>query len=341
MKESAVDQFGLKTSVIIPVHKRKNFLRSAVTSVTSQVVDGVAEVVVVKDFSDSEVDSWLGRQGVIALTLYDERIGSKLSHALDYCNGDIISILDDDDCFDRSKVRVTQKHFRAHPDLIFLSDSQRLIGEDGRVPPNSAHVEPRRTKDYYLHENPREKLAIYSKELIGQGACTSTISFRRPFIDPHRNSLERLYIAADFFLLFVALSSHGSMLFLSDQLTDYRVHESYTHGSRHLSFEDFSESSKRRLDRLKNDWDVIGETVKSTPAEQYANRYRYDIALRSAMFSPPARLGIHGTKDLGFAGIEQDAVGLRSLLLHATVTVDPRIARLLAFAHYIIRYSDR
>lgn len=216
-------------SVIVVAHTRREFLREAIESVLAQDLGKEEfELIVVRNFSDSDLDAHLASIGAESIVSPDLPLGPKLVEAIHRSHGEVLTFLDYDDMYDPSRLRRVRQAFLDHPDLGFYHNRFSYIGDDGhplRVEEARAFrlpkVPARRTR--FLSD--REKWSM-STRLGGlfPDFNSSSAAVRRRVIEPAVPFLARTYVASDTFLFFSALAGTGSMLLDADALTRYRVH---------------------------------------------------------------------------------------------------------------------
>ncbi|TRM87006.1 hypothetical protein DJ529_09775 [Sulfolobus sp. C3] len=70
-------------SVIITAHNRRKFLKESITSALNQEFDkDKYEIIVMKNFEDQEIDSFMKEKNVKSLYTEEEKLGIKLKLAL-------------------------------------------------------------------------------------------------------------------------------------------------------------------------------------------------------------------------------------------------------------------
>jgi glycosyltransferase involved in cell wall biosynthesis len=104
-------------SVIVIAHNRKTFIRDAIDSISHQTLERDRfEVIVVKNFKDKAIDEAIKSYGYINLFTDKINLGEKLITGLQYCRGDIITFLEDDDVYADDRLKVVSSVF--HEDRI-------------------------------------------------------------------------------------------------------------------------------------------------------------------------------------------------------------------------------
>ena len=206
-------------SVIITAQGRKQYLLEAVNSVLSQKkAKGAIEVVVVKDFSDENIDRKLMEYNVRSI-LRDCSLGEMLDLGITASLGDIICFLDDDDAFERDKIDIVSRVFRENPQVEFLSHSQYLL------------------KDSNPYENlERNEVSIRKIDLRAVGSRNltkltnegvdfnlSSICIKRALISENLDQLRGLKGGPDTFFFLLAVRSGTTIARIDNKLTRYRV----------------------------------------------------------------------------------------------------------------------
>ena len=226
----ATEGSGPAASVILTAHDRRPFLRDAVESVQAQTVDRSAyELVVVKNFLDAEIDSFLDRAGAQRVLCEDRPVSRKVLEGLRACRGNVVLLLDDDDLFEPQKIRTVLAEFAARPDLGFYHNQVSYVGADG------GPIDPKRSRFLALRPTGRARRLLISNEEKTRGLgrlaysypdfnCSS-IAIRRDVALASSPYLERIDGGVDTFFFFVALTQPCSLFFDDAALTRYRVHE--------------------------------------------------------------------------------------------------------------------
>ena len=213
---------GSYISVIITAHDRKKYILDAVSSVLKQRLDRSRyEIVVVKNFRDEKIDSFLDDAGITKNFLTQERgVGKKAAIGVENASGDIICFLDDDDMFAEDKLSVVLDAFSSVEGLVYYHNNQIKINEEGNI----IEVPKVNGKDIISEINERAIVHIFRN--FGE-FNQSSICVRKDVLDI--GVMKRLDRAMDYFYLMSALKSRGKILLDYTPLTYYRIHESSMH----------------------------------------------------------------------------------------------------------------
>lgn len=222
-----------RASVIVCAHDRREYLREAVESVLAQDVERACyEIVVVKNFDDPQIDGFLVNAGVRIVRCNERTMSRKVIAGLAVAKSDVIFLLDDDDLFEPSKIRIALARFETDPALGFYHNRLRYVDARGD-PLSDKNIRPlglrnsNRSRPFYLDRN--EKLRELHRLAYSYADFNHSCAvFRRELLDGVFPYLDRLEGSLDTFLFFVALMSPLSMLNDATILTRYRVHESNT-----------------------------------------------------------------------------------------------------------------
>ncbi len=201
----------------------------AVRSVLESSIDReLYEIIVVKNFTENEIDSFLSQNQVIVVNTTNENIGKQIALGLDKAGGQVISFLDDDDKFEKDKMSTVLSEFKDRS-LIYYHNLSSPIGEDSSALTGVAH--PPICAELLLVPDTVENL-IHS--LSKRGDMThytlmfnlSCVSMRREVLLKNKVYLERIVDGTDHFAFYVSLMENMKMKFDIKYLTLYRIHES-------------------------------------------------------------------------------------------------------------------
>ena len=211
-------------SVIIIAHDRREYLITSIESVLKQTFSKESyEVIVVKNFIDTAIDSYIIKNGILSILTNETAIGSKISLALNKASGRIVSFLEDDDAFEENKLEVIYSKFREDPALMYLHNSFMTVDKNGmlisRVPvfmkvsKGDGTLDLRR--DTFKSMNKVYKFGIHFN--------LSSISIQKDAID---SSLLLGRYNLDIIFFYLIGSAFGNVGYTSLILTRYRVHQS-------------------------------------------------------------------------------------------------------------------
>lgn len=217
---------ALKISVIVTAHNRKQYLAAALRSVAAQSLEREKyEVIVVKNFEDRESDSFAGENGYRLIRVPDSTtVGYDLFTGISASTGEVISFLDDDDLFDRDKLKLVYDAFQ-NPQICYLRNELEYIDIHGK------RIDHRRIPgvrgDVILEcRNLGRKAAFLNR--VKAGFNLSSISIRREILDVKvMDFLEhRLVHSTDTFFFSCALNQNRSIFLTGQRWTKYRVGDS-------------------------------------------------------------------------------------------------------------------
>ena len=124
----------LFVSVVVTAYNRCEYLKYAVKSMINQTLDkGLYEIIVVKNFRDSEVDKLIEGNGGRVLEMGDEPIGKYLARGIDESEGEVVAFLDDDDMYHSRKLERLYKVFNEDENLDYYHHNLVAIDKFGRM----------------------------------------------------------------------------------------------------------------------------------------------------------------------------------------------------------------
>lgn len=219
---------SIEISVIIVAHSREEYILSAVESVLQQTLPrGLYEVIVVKNFKNQKIDEYLKKEKVRSIYTQSSKVGSKFSEGILSANGDIICFLEDDDLFFPGKLKFVRDTFMANSQLVFLHNSFHTIDSRGTVQPNPYYLQLKNTVVISrLDKNERDISGILSQHAFHN---ISSISIRKMLIKGNGDEFREVSKIPDSFLFFQSLDSPWELMFTSELLTSFRVHQSLSH----------------------------------------------------------------------------------------------------------------
>jgi len=205
----------LKTTVIITAYNRKEFIKNAVKSVLENS-QRPTEIIVVKNFKDNDIDSFLDANDVINMYSDDITLGGKLSQGISQASGDIIFFLEDDDLFSKEKIAEVSQKFSKYK-LGFYHNSQ-LIFYDEKTIMNTD------TQDFLYYDKVNsERKVNYLFHKLKAGFNVSSIAVSRDLAVKCNSLLKNVKITADTFLFFCAIENELPIMVDLRKLTYYRI----------------------------------------------------------------------------------------------------------------------
>jgi glycosyltransferase involved in cell wall biosynthesis len=205
----------LRSTVIVAAHKRKAFIKDAIKSIKENSLEPT-EIIVVKNFKDSEIDSFLGTYHIKSIYTDDETLGGKISLGISESSGDILFFLDDDDLFSKNKIKDVVNKFGEY-DIGFYHNDQEIFSDK----PISSHSSIDNRGFVYYSDIDSQKL----KKLLFKfkaGFNTSSIVISRDLAMRCIDLLRNVKITVDTFLLFCAIENKLPIMIDFRRLTLYR-----------------------------------------------------------------------------------------------------------------------
>ena len=188
-------------SVIVTAYNRKDFLMAALKSTVNQTLDRrFFEIIVVKNFTDAEIDSYIEENGIKNIVM-EGTIGKFMDAAIMESQGNIISFLDDDDIFTSDKIKVLVEKFKDN-DLCYFHNGAT-----------------------YFRDNIKKPLHRYEFKVDFNMSC---ISIRKDVLIIYENQLRQISTAPDTFLYLIALEYGRKIENGRQLLTFYRRHGNNT-----------------------------------------------------------------------------------------------------------------
>ena len=236
---------SIEISVIVTAHSRREFLKQALISLSTQTLSReLFEVIVVKNFEDDGIDNLISSLGYITIPVpVDSTIGFDLYLGIDKAKGQIICFLDDDDIFVNGKLSRIKEIFErievgcVKNNIFFMDKAGQKLQKGMRLQINrSQFIGPGKLKG---------KAAYFNR--IRADFNLSSMSVRKLILLPYLEEIrENLEASTDTFVFCAALSGGLGIYFERDHLTGYRFHDSTSR---------FIENDENSMKRAFNQWD--------------------------------------------------------------------------------------
>lgn len=235
---------SVEISVIITAHSRREFIKHALISLSTQTLSkDLFEVIVVKNFEDKEIDDLISSLGFITILVpVDSTIGLDLYLGINKAKGQIICFLDDDDIFANVKLSRIREIFK-RIEIGYIKNNIFFMDKSGRKLEKGMRMQINRSQ-FIGPEKLKGKAAYFNR--IRADFNLSSMSVRKLILLPYLQQIrETLEASTDTFVFCAALSSGLGIYFERDHLTGYRFHDSTSR---------FTENIQDSMGRALNQW---------------------------------------------------------------------------------------
>ena len=220
-------------TVIISAYNRKKFLKNAIWSVYTQLLDkGLYEVVVVKSFEDTDIDDYIVKLGYKNIVHDTPNYGGQVSVGIEESKGEILAFLEDDDEFKPNKLSKIHKVFSTQKEVSYFHDTREFIYNDKIVDINTKNPKISGVIRYLEEITPHEDVLIdpFDKRVgnflikyHGTVATVSLMAVRRSCIEDKLALLKQISNSVENFIPAFAAEC-GKLFHTADRLTRYRIH---------------------------------------------------------------------------------------------------------------------
>lgn len=223
-------------SVIVTCYDRREFLLSALESLTTQDAPvGSFEVIVVKNFMDDEIDMFCKDHGYKAVHTQTTSQGGLAAEGVLHSTGRVLSFLDDDDKFSSSKVAAVKDIF-SDEEVIFYHNAHCLIDAQGIPKPGNKLKPPKKEIRFRVNHDTDLRKVLRENGLYHLGTLffnLSSISVIRDVALEHMSDLQEMKSRPDDFIFFASLKRNNGIIVIGpDVLTLYREHQSASNPER-------------------------------------------------------------------------------------------------------------
>ena len=209
-------------SVIICAQDRREFLKDAVNSVVNQSLSReMYEIIVVKNFDDESIDEFLQENMVITIYTQAQYLSNKHALAIKRSKGSIICFLDDDDVFEKHKLKTVLLEFSKDDKLSFMHNGMVFTDISGTELSKSRNFTP---ISYDASTRDRTVIRSMLSQMASYNSSSMTIS--RGLALKYVDLLNKTDRETDTFWFSCALDYGAKILVIPDHLTRYRRHVS-------------------------------------------------------------------------------------------------------------------
>jgi glycosyltransferase involved in cell wall biosynthesis len=269
-------------TVLVVAHTRKKFLLKAVNSAVQQSVPrSQYDVLVIKNFMDSNVDSKLAELGVRSVYSCDQSVGGKIYEALEHIETPLVTFLEDDDLYYEYRLERIKKLFTR--DVVYYHNAYSLIDEnDNPITPRNEQG----NKELLKVIGP-QKTFLHSFLLARDAHSNmSSIAIRTNILNRHRHILRKIRITPDLFVFYACLLDSSAMVLDDLETTKYRVHNLNNFYIANVgSFGDYLARWRRKCVDMVADLKLILGLLEGTPYYAYVKRKLVYWKLKSQIFS--------------------------------------------------------
>jgi|BEDMetMinimDraft_1075159.scaffolds.fasta_scaffold00144_7 glycosyltransferase involved in cell wall biosynthesis len=279
---------GKAVSVIVIAHTRRDFILEAVNSALNQTLrPEMYEVIVVKNFEDSVIDSSLDKLGVRSYFSREQGVGAKICEGLRLTSNPIITFLEDDDAYTAERLETIVQSF-TDDDVGYYHNSQIYINERGEV----IQIAQRRVTHQGRLKVPSQlKHSAFRSTLSSEAySNTSSIAVSRELLQRWMEQLGRIKGAPDLFIFLCALLSDKDLVLDQNRLTMQRLHTHNTFTMPELTSNSLEAYLMRQYERstaLLDDLSIMRSlTLDHTYSKDIVRRIAY-WKVNQRLFSPP------------------------------------------------------
>ncbi|MGA8542563.1 MAG: glycosyltransferase family A protein [Thermoplasmata archaeon] len=295
-------------SVVVTAYRRRTFLRGAVQSVLDQTLAHAEfEVIVLKDFADPEIDSWLATLGPSVRNVTEDLplVGQMLVRGGELARGDVVCFLDDDDRFRPEKLAGLRALFREDARLGLVHNAFDAIDVDGHRLPQWERFRPQPpTSETWGPDRGRVRFPWLHR--YGGYVNVSSMAIRTSIVRRWSSWLARVPASQDVVLFALALASDVNVRVDASRWSEYRVHSSTSHPT---IGEVSAASDVRDFRKALATSEVLRAAVASAPGHPDALRlsesWRVETGTVVFLLDPGARLSPGDWVRLGLSAVRR------------------------------------
>lgn len=210
-------------SIIVIAYNRRKYLPWALRSIQCQSFDDY-ELIVVKNFNDEVSDKLIKELNGINIYSNIMSIGYKVALGLRNANGEVITILEDDDVWRCNRLSEIYKVFSNNDKVIYFHNNAYAINEKNELIFNEGVYGTNIDENIYA-ESWHEKADVYKKYSLRTCIWNSAMALRSDFIKRYANLIALFPDSIDILLCILSLLNEGAIVHVRDKLTLFRIHE--------------------------------------------------------------------------------------------------------------------
>lgn len=212
----------LKTAAIISVYKRYDYIDQTIKSVLNQSVP-LDQIIVVAD----NINYFKDYNNVDLVEANNKSYGKMIAKAIKNLNDDIdiVFFLDDDDLFDKNKIKYIKKAFERSEkyNIAMIHNNQNYIDSNGNTINDPSIVYERWQLKVLRIINSNNVYEIYRQyNTLGFSSNNSSIAVKKDILDKYFNSISSIGVMLDITIGFLALLE-GNILHVPWRLTYFRI----------------------------------------------------------------------------------------------------------------------
>lgn len=281
------DQMRPYISVVIFAYNRQNYWTDAVESVLHQTLSrSKFEIIVVRNFTDERKDNCYRMEGVLLVQCSSPNIGEFVLTGLSASSGEVLSFLDDDDTFERTKLEHLYNEFIADNNLAFYNHrfNYTSIGRTVVLPSEAMTSASKCVIDLTSWMRLSKGIRETILHNFGNNSC---ISVRKHVLVQVRDYLLPLRRSLDTFLLFTSAFTKSKVLITKETLTNYRATVGSSIMAEDLDFPGYLAAKREVIDISVADFEVMRHMTINTEIGPFADYLTQLYRLNRCLYDYP------------------------------------------------------
>ena len=288
MKESNNKENKIVT-VIIVAHKRESYVLRAINSIIEQTVsDEHIEIILVKNFYNTKIDSRIESLGIKSIHTLEESLGAKISLGISKSKGDIVCFLEDDDEFFPQKIERILYLYNKYK-IGYYHNNFKI--QDSAGFPLNGHLSFSSLKYQSGLKNSQEAIKQINK-LVKSGVSfnLSCIAVNRKIAIKISKLICNMTVALDNFLFLLSLDMRENAFFDPMELTKYRIHDSNDSFALTNNLKEFKNMKEKFLSNDLIGYSIIYANIENRDIKKFV-QYKMELSANVLkLISPDFRI---------------------------------------------------
>lgn len=272
----------MKVTVIIIAFTRKTFIKRAISSVINAGPNSSElEIIVIKNFKDSETDEYIDKNGGTNIFTEKEGLSDKVMTGIENATGDYICFLEDDDEFSPNKIITIRDFISEYPASDYIHNGHVMI-RDGNI--RDGHLYPGIKQVLQVGKRKQKQVMelMYTSSFFNLSSVTISKRFGAYLRENLQSGLTHIVDVAIFLEAYEKESFN--LLFIPEELTFYRTHNSsHFFTSNYISF---SEIERNLAEREIHELERYTGSKKFAYSDEGLKCFINGWRLRYSMYSP-------------------------------------------------------
>lgn len=219
-------------SVVILAYNRRDYISDALNSVLNQTINSDCyEILVLSNFNDASLTQTINSRSepprIKHILLGDQSMGFYILKGLEFSTGEILTFLDDDDVYEKTRLEEIAKIFKENSEVVYYRNATRLMDIEGKdiesTVMNKSYI-GRIVIDKHCRGGAYSLKQISKKGISELSWGASTIALRRHILERYKEFLPMIDNGQDVWMFYLSMAERMLMYLDCRVLSRNRIH---------------------------------------------------------------------------------------------------------------------